>query len=270
MDTTEKIALNNAYQKELNKENAKYYEDLLTYIRSNALFKSEAQTEEVLLDIVQDILDAQREGVNAEAYFGTNPQETADEILQTIPNSWRAFNKLMFMGILSFILFAILPTILMPNLPLDLGKILIASLYAFLISVIFVWLTGKTIYTTMGRRFRLLVYGLFGVMFLSCILLYVYIRTPFIIYLKGAMGIVILLLIGVILVILFSLLNKQERRSWLLWIPIFTTTWLAGVLVRIPTIEAISDDKKMILYAIMFGVLVIQYVVVFRCLRTTK
>lgn len=49
-------------QKQLRGANKQYYEDLLVYVRLNSMAKNERQTEEMLLGILQDILEAQQNG----------------------------------------------------------------------------------------------------------------------------------------------------------------------------------------------------------------
>lgn len=69
-------------QKQLQGANKQYYEDLLVYVRLNSMGKNERQTEEMLLGILQDILEAQQNGVSAQDYFGKDPQPIADELLK--------------------------------------------------------------------------------------------------------------------------------------------------------------------------------------------
>ena len=52
------------------------------YVRLNSMGKNERQTEEMLLGILQDILEAQQNGVSAQDYFGKAPKPIADELLK--------------------------------------------------------------------------------------------------------------------------------------------------------------------------------------------
>ncbi|RHW40161.1 DUF1129 family protein [Lysinibacillus yapensis] len=56
----------------------------MVYIRTNAL-KSERATEEVLLEMLDHLLEAQKEGKSAEEVFGKAPKELAEEIIQSLP-----------------------------------------------------------------------------------------------------------------------------------------------------------------------------------------
>ncbi len=63
-------------RKELTEENRKVYEDMLTYLRLS-YNKSERETEEILLELLNHLLEAQKAG------------KSAEEILALIPNGWR-------------------------------------------------------------------------------------------------------------------------------------------------------------------------------------
>ncbi len=78
------IEQNNEKRKLLTPENEIYYEDLLVYIRMNK-FKDERATEEVLLNMLNQLLEAQQEGKSAEELFGTSPKQLADQIIQSLP-----------------------------------------------------------------------------------------------------------------------------------------------------------------------------------------
>ncbi len=67
------IKRNNDLRKELTLENKKYYEELMVYIRANSTFKSELDVEQILLDILNDILEAQFNNQTAQSYFGKDP-----------------------------------------------------------------------------------------------------------------------------------------------------------------------------------------------------
>lgn len=73
---------NNYLRKKLTPGNRKYYEKLLLYLRAKG--KNEVVTEEILLEILQDMLEAQAEGQTAQQYFGADPKGAADELLTEI------------------------------------------------------------------------------------------------------------------------------------------------------------------------------------------
>lgn len=84
MKTKDLVNLNNEKRKELTKENLKYYEDMLVYIRLS-YDKSEQETEEVLTELLDHLLEAQKEGRTAEDVFGEQPKKYADEIIGALP-----------------------------------------------------------------------------------------------------------------------------------------------------------------------------------------
>nr|WP_243461265.1 hypothetical protein [Lacticaseibacillus rhamnosus] len=79
------IAKNNELREQLTKENRDYYENLLIYLRGKSLLRDDYQVEQNLLTILQDLIDAQADGVDAIAYFGKDPEAIADDLLKTIP-----------------------------------------------------------------------------------------------------------------------------------------------------------------------------------------
>jgi len=78
------IQLNNKKRKQLTKENLKYYENILVYIRLS-YSKNEQETEEILSDLLNHLLEAQAEGKTAEEVFGDEPKQYADEIIGELP-----------------------------------------------------------------------------------------------------------------------------------------------------------------------------------------
>ena len=93
IDVQKLIQENNEKRKLLNEENEMYYNQLLIYIRSHFLL-SERQSEEVLLEMLEHLLLAQKEGKKAIEVFGPNPKAYAQEIVDTLPkekknNIWK-------------------------------------------------------------------------------------------------------------------------------------------------------------------------------------
>jgi DNA-binding ferritin-like protein (Dps family)/uncharacterized membrane protein YidH (DUF202 family) len=78
------IAENNEKRELLSTDNKEYYENFLTYMRS-AFLKDERATEEVLLEMLDHLLLAQKDGKSAEAVFGKNPKELADDVIENLP-----------------------------------------------------------------------------------------------------------------------------------------------------------------------------------------
>jgi uncharacterized membrane-anchored protein len=78
------IEQNNKKRKYLTPENELYYENMLVFIRSNA-FKKERETEEVLLEMLDHLIEAQKDGKTAEEVFGKTPEQLAEQIIDSLP-----------------------------------------------------------------------------------------------------------------------------------------------------------------------------------------
>lgn len=84
MNVTELIKQNNEYREKLSEPSKKYYEEILVYMRT-ASGKNELAIEESLMEILQDILEAQKSGQTAEEYFGKNPKKLCDDLIEELP-----------------------------------------------------------------------------------------------------------------------------------------------------------------------------------------
>lgn len=87
-ETTELIEENNHKRDLLNPENEQVYENLLLYIRTD-LRVDEHAGEEILMDLLDHLLEAQENGKDAADLFGDSPQAYADEIIANLPNQKR-------------------------------------------------------------------------------------------------------------------------------------------------------------------------------------
>lgn len=108
MNAKELIALNNEKRKELTEENEQYYDDMLIYIRLSS-GKSEQQTEEILVELLDHVLQAQTEGRTAKDVFGDDPEAYCKELIEEIPKETRKrqirfsiYIILQFLGIIIF------------------------------------------------------------------------------------------------------------------------------------------------------------------------
>lgn len=108
MKAKEMIALNNDKRERLTEENLIYYEDMLTYIRL-ASNKSEQQTEEILLELLDHTLDAQEEGRSVKDVFGDDLKLYCQDLIEEIPQE--TFKKQI-----SFSLYIILGFLTMASL----------------------------------------------------------------------------------------------------------------------------------------------------------
>lgn len=78
------IEENNEKRDLLNEENLALYEEFLLYIRTD-LRVDEQAGEEVLMDLLDHLLEAQEEGKTGRDLFGDRPQAYADELIEALP-----------------------------------------------------------------------------------------------------------------------------------------------------------------------------------------
>ncbi|WP_294975944.1 hypothetical protein [uncultured Leuconostoc sp.] len=99
------IGENNELQKQLNSDNARYYDQVITRGRLQYLWKSEAIVESLLLDILKDILDAQRDGYSVKEVFG-DPNVLLQTTMAEIPNMklWQTLKYYWFAPVIYFVM----------------------------------------------------------------------------------------------------------------------------------------------------------------------
>ncbi|MCR2821479.1 DUF1129 domain-containing protein [Lederbergia panacisoli] len=84
MNAKKLIEENNRKRELLIPENETYYGDMLIYIRLQMAL-SEQQSEEVLMEMLDHLLEGQEEGKTAKDIFGDDPKAFADEIIEQLP-----------------------------------------------------------------------------------------------------------------------------------------------------------------------------------------
>ena len=257
MKTHELVKTNAELQEYLNKENESYYGDLLVYIRTNNFFRSDSQTEELLLEVLKDILDAQEKGVSAQEYFGDNPKEIADEMIQNLrPNYIESFKNILgYIGM--FALFSLLPTLVNPNKLLDMGQLFLAGLFASVFAIILVMFIGKESYMKSKKIISLNIFLLVAVIVLFSLTFMI--STPFKLDTSGSNGIaLIFLLLGV----LFVMFYRQENKK--IWAPFtfpIVTATILGILLRINSFSDYFETSsgKTIVIGLLIMSLVLFY-----------
>ncbi|WP_179394420.1 hypothetical protein [Lacticaseibacillus absianus] len=111
----------------LTESNRAFFKQLLIYTRLRSFFKDPAEVSRSLLEIQADLADAQADGVSAEVYFGAAPASTSTALLHAIPSSRRATMRLCAFSALACLLVMLLPTMMLPGLPLDVGRLPLAT-----------------------------------------------------------------------------------------------------------------------------------------------
>ncbi|WP_053363510.1 DUF1129 family protein [Bacillus sp. FJAT-27251] len=84
MNAQKLIEENNRKREMLTAENEAYYGDLLIYIRLQFTL-SEQQSEEVLMELLDHLLEGQKAGNTAKDIFGDDPRGFADELIEHLP-----------------------------------------------------------------------------------------------------------------------------------------------------------------------------------------
>ncbi|GGE29998.1 hypothetical protein GCM10011391_05680 [Pullulanibacillus camelliae] len=99
MHAKQLIEENNLKRNQLTEENEKYYEDMLIYIRTH-LFISEQQTEELVMELLDHLIEAQEAGKSAQDVFGDDPKTYCDDMIKHLPKE-KGKNAAVFIGYLN-------------------------------------------------------------------------------------------------------------------------------------------------------------------------
>ena len=231
------IKQNNQLRAQLTGENEKYYSDLLLYMRLNSFMKDQAAIESNLLEILQDIIDAQREGLTAEQYFGKNPKILADELLQQVPKKVGEVFKFVLYFVGAYMFFALLPSMISIDQAIDIGNLILTGLYIGIVVLVGLKYLGRTIYG--GRVTETKNWVLFLKLWLvimigivSMIFIQMYATTPFQVTVGNKLGIGIILFWLVIAMIIFF---KQSEKRTVVPLAVFSLfLGILGIMTRLP------------------------------------
>ncbi|CAH1851585.1 DUF1129 domain-containing protein [Convivina praedatoris] len=247
MNVNDMIQSNNFLREKLNQNNKRYYENLLMYVRLSSWHHDEQAIESYLLSVLQDILDAQNDGQSAEKYFGKDPKRLADEYLQQLPNSGRTAIKMIGTIVLGYILFSMLPALVIPTKGIDFGTLIFSSLYMLLV----IWFGFKYLAGTIyGMRQvinnRILNFALMWLasclLVLPLMLIILFVKTPLIIKLTGWIGIIIILLLMAILIIYSHFAGYKKMGRPVILFSLELT--LLGILTRLPVVGSYLTETK--------------------------
>lgn len=104
MTEKEMVKLNNEKRKLLTPENEAAYGDMLVYLRISNV--PEQQMEELLLEILDHLIEAQAENKNAYDIFGDDLQSYCDELISALPAQTK-LEKTSLIGFVISLLLAI-------------------------------------------------------------------------------------------------------------------------------------------------------------------
>lgn len=231
------IEKNNQLRRQLTPENEKYYSDLLLYIRLNSFIQDQEAIESRLLEILQDIIDAQTDYIPAKQYFGKNPKKIADDLPNQFPKSLSKFFKGLSFVFIIYLFFFSLPSMTSPNSTFDLGTFVLVGLYVvFVIFLSFKYL-GTTIYKINSQNDsklrKSITAFLIGIVFIAPIfLILLLINTPFQITITNGLGIGIILFWLAVGIVLFS--KQDDKKIWLPLAFFYLVLSILGIAMRLP------------------------------------
>lgn len=263
LEKNELIETNASLQDSLTKENEKYYGNLLIYIRTMAVFRDVKKSEELLLEVLRDILDAQEQGFSAEEYFGENPKKVADEIIKQLPINLLDTLKIVLIALASYSMFNILPNLIFPDEPLDIGSLLICGFYWTIMVIFSLWLLGISLYRFKDKLSKLVLLLLVGLGVSVGFYISFLISTPLKVNLSGNLGIVTIIIISGLILYLFY--KEKDKKIWAPFLPILLTSAILGILTRIDIFsELLSSKEGKIGVGVILGILLLlQYVLIF-------
>ena len=241
MNSSQKlIEKNNSLRKKLNLKNEVFYSDFLIYMRLGSITKKETVVENILLEILEDILDAQRENIDANKYFGKSPKMVADDILKSIPNSITDTVKLAMTGLFSFAIMTLLPVLANPNAKIDLGNMIFAGIYTCLASMLILKQVARSIYVInrfmSNKVVRYVTYFVLASAILAPVyLILLFVKTPLTFSLNGFAGVMVSVLIMAGFIVWW--LRSNDRRFNF---PMLFAALVFGILsliIRIPNVQ---------------------------------
>ena len=150
-------------------------------------------------ELLQDILETQENGVSAQDYFGKAPQPIADELLKQLPNDAKQMVKISLLAVLTY--FAVVfsgsyfVSLFQPGTPqlIDIGEYVICSICAGISVFVILWLMGKNYGQKNNWKMLFTIDGIFVI---NC-LLFVFVRTPWVIPLSRWMATVLAMILAV-------------------------------------------------------------------------
>ncbi|GKS81059.1 hypothetical protein LPAF129_07440 [Ligilactobacillus pabuli] len=231
------VAENNQLRQKLTSENEEFYSNLLLYVRTRSFIQDQEDIESKLLEILQDLLDAQSDNVSAEQYFGRNAKQVADELLTQFPRSLTKFFKdiLFILGI--YLFFIALPSMASPHSALDIGTGILNGFYLVLAIFLIFRFLSNTIYEAASKKAtnwqKNIKPTLLGILLIVPIfLIQFFITTPFQITIGNRLGITIIVFWFVIGTILF--VKQQDKKTWLPLVFFLLILGVLGIAQRLP------------------------------------
>ncbi|KPN83729.1 Uncharacterized protein RZ76_04960 [Apilactobacillus kunkeei] len=273
MKAEQLIDQNNELREKLNPENKKYYENLLLYIRAKAVFQKEEDVETTLLEILNDLIEAQNNGQDAEDYFGKNPEQLASEIIDNLPKSFFDTFKLACYIFFGYTIFFSVPQMINPNSNIDLGRILLMGISVFFFALIILWLIGNEAYQK-NKLVTAINYSILLILFLAFVIGGFLIETPLKLHLPGLSG--ILTIIGIFIISTVIYINERKRLPFLSAVYLYEIGFsIIGIIIRIPLFEKYlyhghSQNLARIVLIFLVFILIINVRTIWKILKRNK
>lgn len=251
------IKRNNNLRKELTLENKKYYEELMVYIRANSTFKSELDVEQILLDILNDILEAQFNNQTAQSYFGKDPKQSADEILKSLPRNYTETIKFALSIALGYVIVFMIPSLTTPSVKTDFGNLIIMGFISFVLANVILWLVGKTTYQQKATKF--VINGLAVILFVVVVAGSIFLKTPLSFELDGILGIAVITLVFLFTTYLYIRAFKHQM-PWTIIYVVMAIDAAIGIFSRLPVIGKMITNpvipKSKLLWIVIPGCII--------------
>ena len=229
MNSSQKlIEKNNSLRKKLNLKNEVFYSDFLIYMRLGSITKKETVVENILLEILEDILDAQRENIDA------------NNILKSIPNSITDTVKLAMTGLFSFAIMTLLPVLANPNAKIDLGNMIFAGIYTCLASMLILKQIARSIYVInrfmSNKVVRYVTYFVLASAILAPVyLILFFVKTPLTFSLNGLTGVMVSVFIMAGFIVWWLRSNDRKFNFPMLFAAL--VFGILSLIIRIPSVQ---------------------------------
>ena len=270
MKTNKIIERNAELQEHLTKENKKYYGNLLVYIRVMSLIRDEKKSEEMLLEILEDILEGQEHGQSAEYYLGKNPKQVADNIIKELPINVIDTIKIIISSLGILCLMKLIPILVSFEEYIDIGNFLISGVYLVFLVIALLLFMGYCLYRYESKIMNIILSLFFGLGLVVFFLLSFQLNTGLQVRLSNNLGIFLILLALLIISYLFNKTN--EKQIWIPLIPPIVNSAIAGIIIRINffrTIINTSDGRIGLAIVLIIGLL-LQYLLMWFIYRKLK
>lgn len=239
------IKQNNKLREQLTPENKVYYEDILLYMRTFGFFYEELETEQHLMTILQDILEAQKHGESAEKYFGKNPKEVVDQLTKQFEKpSWKSIFKISGWIFLISMFYTIVSSFTAPTLQINVITILLNGI----LSVVWVYGAFKLLHLSIYikkqfpkfvKYFALWVIAM--IPFSSFILIQFYAPKQGTVKIGSPFDWIAILVIIILAMVYVLFKKKREVYGGLAFV---VTLGIFGILLRVPQTKEFFQNGK--------------------------